>query len=162
MGRGGAMGYTDSWSFQCAEPHSSFPSRGAGSLHGRHEDVSFWVDQPWPCHAPQHLPSHPLGDPWTSPLSPSWIPQKYPGEGRKEVSQRKQGPSLLAWLGIWAWPPKEGRRPASRLHSCFSGEGTTPSRPSASSNCYCYNCALSVRDGLPSGTTGTHRPTQRY
>lgn len=44
MGRGGGMSCTDSWSFQCAEPHSSFPSRGARSLHGPHEYVSFWVD----------------------------------------------------------------------------------------------------------------------
>lgn len=156
------MSCTDSWSFPCAEPHSSFPSRGAGSLHGRHEYVSFWVDQTWPCHAPQHLPSQPLGDPWTSPLSPSWIPQKYPGEGRKEVSQRKRGPSLLASPGIWAWPPKEGRRPASRSHSCFSGETTPPSRPSASSNCNCYNYASDVRHGLPSGTAGMHRPARGY
>ena len=91
MGRGGGMSCTESWSFQCAEPHSSFPPRGAGSLHGRHEHVSFWMDQTWPCHAPQHLPSHPLGDLWTSPLSPSWIPQKYPERAEKRFPRGSKG-----------------------------------------------------------------------
>lgn len=115
------------------------------------------VDQTWPCRPSASALPAPRGSVDVSIVS-FLDPQKYPGEGRKRFPRGSEGPSLLASPGIWAWPPKrEGRRPASRSHSCFSGETTPPSRPSAVATVTAI-IMRRCRAGLPSGTAGMHRP----